>query len=77
MLFSGDHVMAWATSIVAPPDGNMADYMTSLETLLEREETIYLPGHGGRLNKANEFVRGLRAHRKMRETAILNRIHKG
>ena len=77
MLFSGDHVMAWATSIVAPPDGNMADYMSSLETLLAREETTYLPGHGGRLEKAREFVRGLRAHRKMRETAILNRIRKG
>ncbi len=76
-LFSGDHVMAWATSIVAPPDGNMADYMASLETLLAREESIYLPGHGGRLDKAREFVRGLRAHRKMRETAILNRISKG
>jgi glyoxylase-like metal-dependent hydrolase (beta-lactamase superfamily II) len=76
-LFSGDHVMAWATSIVAPPDGNMADYMQSLETLLNRKETTYLPGHGGRLHKAREFVRGLRTHRKMRETAILHRIQKG
>lgn len=76
-LFSGDHVMAWATSIVAPPDGNMAQYMGSLETLLKRDESVYFPGHGGRLNKAKEFVRGLRAHRKMRETAILHRIRKG
>lgn len=76
-LFSGDHVMAWATSIVAPPDGNMVQYMNSLETLLARDETSYLPGHGGRLNKAKEFVRGLRAHRKMRETAILQRIKNG
>jgi len=77
LLFSGDHVMAWATSIVAPPDGNMAEYMQSLETLLNRKETTYLPGHGGRLSKAREFVRGLRTHRKMRETAILNRLRKG
>ena len=77
ILFSGDHVMAWATSIVAPPDGNMSEFMGSLETLLERQETVYFPGHGGRLNKAREFVRGLRAHRKMRETAILHRIRKG
>jgi len=76
-LFSGDHVMAWATSIVAPPDGNMAEYMTSLETLLKRDEKVYFPGHGGRLNRAKEFVRGLRAHRKMRETAILHRIRSG
>lgn len=77
MLFSGDHVMAWATSIVAPPDGNMEAYMQSLEILQAREETVYLPGHGGRLEKARDFVRGLRAHRKMRETAILQRIRKG
>jgi glyoxylase-like metal-dependent hydrolase (beta-lactamase superfamily II) len=76
-LFSGDHVMAWATSIVAPPDGNMAQYMASLETLLKRQEKIYFPGHGGRLDRAKEFVRGLRAHRKMRETAILHRIRSG
>lgn len=76
-LFSGDHVMAWATSIVAPPDGNMVQYMRSLETLLARPETHYLPGHGGQLQKAKEFVRGLRAHRLMRETAILARVRKG
>ena len=77
VLFSGDHVMAWATSIVAPPDGSMQAYMRSLETLLAREETLYLPGHGGRLEKAQEFVRALRAHRKMREAAILARIRAG
>lgn len=76
-LFSGDHVMAWATTIVAPPDGNMNEYMASLEVLLDRPETIYLPGHGGKLQKARDFVRGLRAHRRMRETAILDRIRKG
>ena len=76
-LFSGDHVMAWATSIVAPPDGAMAEYMASLDKLLERPESLYLPGHGGRVEKAREFVRALRAHRKMRESAILARIRAG
>ena len=69
--------MSWATSIVAPPDGSMADYMNSLSIMMERKETIYFPGHGGRLEKAPEFVRALRAHRKMRETAVLSRIRAG
>lgn len=77
MLFSGDHVMSWATSIVAPPDGSMTDYMNSLSVMMERPETTYFPGHGGRLEKAPEFVRALRAHRKMRETAVLSRIRAG
>ena len=76
-LFSGDHVMGWATSIVAPPDGSMSDYMASLAKMIERKETVYLPGHGGRLEKAPEFVRALKAHRKMRETAVLSRIRAG
>ena len=77
LLFSGDHVMAWSTTIVAPPDGAMADYMASLEKLIAREETVYLPGHGGRLDNAREFTRALRTHRKMREAAILARIRAG
>jgi len=76
-MFSGDHVMGWATSIVAPPDGAMSDYMASLEIMIARNESVYFPGHGGRLEKAREFSRALRAHRKMRETAILSRIRKG
>ncbi len=77
ILFSGDHVMAWSTTIVAPPDGAMADYMASLKTLLKRRERVYLPGHGGQLDKAREFVRALRAHRRMREAAILARLKAG
>lgn len=76
-LFSGDHVMGWSTSIVAPPDGAMSDYMNSLDLMIERDESVYLPGHGGRLEKAREFSRALKSHRKMRETAILSRIRKG
>lgn len=77
VLFSADHVMAWATSIVAPPDGSMSDYMASLEKLLERDDQVYLPGHGGAVTKPAAFVRGLRTHRKMRERAILERIMQG
>lgn len=77
LMFSGDHVMAWATSIVAPPDGSMTDYMNSLNVMSERSESTYLPGHGGRVIDAQKFVRALRAHRKMRETAVLSRIRAG
>lgn len=77
ILFSGDHVMAWSTTIVAPPDGAMGDYMASLERLLARDETLYLPAHGGPVTEPARYVRGLRAHRKMRQRAILDRLQKG
>lgn len=77
ILFSADHVMAWATSIVAPPDGAMSDYMASLEKLLERDDRVYLPGHGGPVKDPPQFVRALRTHRKMREAAVLDRLRKG
>jgi len=77
VLFSGDHVMAWSTTIVAPPDGSMADYMASLDRLQERDDRLYLPGHGGPVKEPQAFLRGLRAHRKMRERAILERINGG
>ncbi|WP_322883067.1 MBL fold metallo-hydrolase [Sinorhizobium medicae] len=77
ILFSADHVMAWATSIVAPPDGSMAEYMASLDKLLERDDRLYLPGHGGPVNEPASFVRALKAHRKMRERAVLERLRAG
>lgn len=77
ILFSADHVMAWATSIVAPPDGAMSDYMASLERLLERDDRFYLPGHGGPVKNPPAFLRGLRTHRRMRERAILERLRGG
>jgi glyoxylase-like metal-dependent hydrolase (beta-lactamase superfamily II) len=77
ILFSADHVMAWATSIVAPPDGAMADYMASLDRLLERDDGIFLPGHGGPVRKPRAFIRGLKTHRKMRERAIMERLGQG
>lgn len=77
IVFSADHVMVWATSIVAPPDGAMADYMASLDRMLERDDDLYLPGHGGRLEKPKPFLRGLKAHRRMRERAIVERVRAG
>ena len=69
--------MAWATSIVAPPDGAMADYMRSLDRLLERHDRVLLPGHGGPVTAPKTFIRGLKAHRKMRERAVLERLKQG
>ena len=77
MLFAGDHVMAWATSIVAPPDGAMSDYMASLNKLAKRSETIYLPGHGPAIKDAPRFVNYYILHRKAREASILHRLGKG
>ncbi|MEH7850184.1 MBL fold metallo-hydrolase [Rhizobium laguerreae] len=77
ILFSGDHVMAWSTSIVAPPDGSMADYMASLDRLIEREDRLLLPGHGGPVTQPSTFLRALKAHRLKREQAVLARIRAG
>ncbi|MBS8261220.1 MBL fold metallo-hydrolase [Roseibium polysiphoniae] len=73
-LFSADHVMAWSTSIVAPPDGSMRSYMASLDRLLARQETIYLPGHGGLVRDAHDYVADLKAHRLQREASILDQL---
>ena len=76
-LFSGDHVMAWSTSVVAPPDGSMSDYMASLEKLRLRDDQIYWPGHGGAVRDPNRYVRALMSHRRQREAAILTRLEAG
>lgn len=76
-LFSGDHVMAWSTSIVAPPDGSMAAYMASIEKLRGMEHGLYRPGHGGPVTEPQRFLRGLVQHRRQREAAILNRLRAG
>ncbi len=77
ILFSGDHVMAWATTIVAPPDGSMADYMASLDKLIARDDRLMLPGHGGPVTSPGPFLRGLKTHRRLRERSILERIRTG
>jgi glyoxylase-like metal-dependent hydrolase (beta-lactamase superfamily II) len=77
LIFSGDHVMAWSTSIVAPPDGAMSDYIASLGKLARRSEPIYLPGHGGPVREAPRFVQSYIRHRQGREESILRRLGKG
>ncbi|UWU14992.1 MBL fold metallo-hydrolase [Rhizobium sullae] len=77
ILFSGDHVMAWATSIVAPPDGSMADYMASLDKLISRRDHLLFPGHGGPVKRPVSFMRALKTHRRMRERAVMERIKAG
>jgi glyoxylase-like metal-dependent hydrolase (beta-lactamase superfamily II) len=77
VLFSGDHVMAWSTPVVAPPDGSMSDYMASLDKLARRTETTYFPGHGGAVTDAPRFVQHYIRHRKSREQSILRQLGKG
>ncbi|MGX9392298.1 MBL fold metallo-hydrolase [Nitrobacteraceae bacterium UC4446_H13] len=77
LMFIGDHVMGWSTSIVAPPDGSMVDYMASLERLTQRKEHLYFSGHGPEIPNAQKFVRFLIRHRKAREASILHRLGKG
>jgi len=76
-LFSADHVMAWATSFIGPPDGAMSDFMASLDKLRRRDETLYWPGHGGPVTEPQRMVRALAHHRRQRETSILNRLAAG
>jgi glyoxylase-like metal-dependent hydrolase (beta-lactamase superfamily II) len=76
-LFSGDHVMAWSTSVVAPPDGSMRAYMASLDKLRGRAETVYWPGHGGPVVEPQRYLRGLIHHRRQREALILNELGEG
>ncbi|NVD44968.1 MBL fold metallo-hydrolase [Qipengyuania atrilutea] len=70
-LFTGDHVMGWSTSVVVPPDGDMGDYMTSLERLGAREDRVYYPAHGEPVEKPRQLVRGMLGHRRQRENQIL------
>lgn len=70
-LFSGDHVMGWSTTVVAPPDGDMTAYMASLKKLLDRDDLIYHPTHGPAVDDPQRLVRGLIAHRRQREGQIL------
>lgn len=70
-LFTGDHVMGWSTSVVIPPDGDMGDYMKSLERLQSRDDTIYYSAHGEPMTKPKQLLRGMIGHRRQRENQIL------
>ncbi|MCL2715223.1 MAG: MBL fold metallo-hydrolase [Alphaproteobacteria bacterium] len=75
--FVGDHIMGWSTTIVAPPDGAMSDYLASLQLLAERPEKLYYSAHGPEIGDGPRFARGLIRHRKAREASILHRLGKG
>ena len=77
ILFSGDHVMGWSTSVIAPPEGNMGDYLSSLEQLLISPQTLYLPGHGAAIPDGARTARAYLLHRRMRERSVLDAIDAG
>ncbi|UFN51296.1 MBL fold metallo-hydrolase [Roseomonas sp. OT10] len=74
LLFSGDHVMGWSTSVVSPPDGDMADYMASLGRLAGRDDRVLLPGHGPTVEEPAPFLAALAAHRREREERVLEAL---
>ncbi len=76
-LFTGDHVMGWSTSVVSPPDGDMSEYMESLQKLHDREDRVYYPAHGPAVTKPRQLVRGMIGHRRQRENQILRRLGDG
>ena len=76
-LFSGDHVMGWSTTIVSPPDGDMAAYMASLSKLQARDDRIYYPAHGPAIEAPQKLLRGLILHRRQREEQILGELKRG
>jgi glyoxylase-like metal-dependent hydrolase (beta-lactamase superfamily II) len=76
-LFTGDHIMGWSTTVVSPPDGDMADYMRSLLRLIERDDRIYYPAHGQPVENPQRLARGMMGHRKQREQQILRLIESG
>lgn len=77
IVFSADHIMAWSTSIVAPPDGAMVDYMKSLEIMIARDDEILFPGHGGPVADPASYLVDLKSHRLAREKGVLDQIAAG
>jgi glyoxylase-like metal-dependent hydrolase (beta-lactamase superfamily II) len=76
-LFTGDHVMGWATTIIPPPDGDLVDYLASLELLLDRDDLVYWPTHGPPVRDPAPYVRALYAHRLEREQQVLEVLEDG
>ena len=76
-LFTGDHIMGWATTVIAPPDGDMAAYFDSLDKILARDDAVYYPTHGAPIASPKPFVRAIRTHRRIRDGQILDQLKKG
>ena len=73
-LFTGDHVMGWSTSVIVPPDGDMGDYLASLDKLYQRQDRVYYPAHGAPVEKPQQLVRSMLGHRRQRERQILKAL---
>lgn len=71
VLFCADHVMAWSTTVIAPPDGDLRAYLATLDRLLELDAEVYLPGHGGAMTEPRERVLELRDHRNQRTAQLI------
>lgn len=76
-LFTGDHIMGWATTVVAPPEGSMGDYFASLDKLLARDDAVYYPTHGAPIDNPQRFVRAVKTHRRIRDGQILDQLRQG
>ena len=76
-VFTGDHVMGWNTTVIAPPEGNMSAFLSSLERLSQRYDKVFYPGHGGRIETPRRVVRAYMTHRTWREQTILACIDDG
>jgi glyoxylase-like metal-dependent hydrolase (beta-lactamase superfamily II) len=76
-VFTGDHVMGWNTTVIAPPEGNMAKFLASLERMMQRHDKMFLPAHGGRIQTPQRVVKAYIMHRKWREQTILACLDEG
>lgn len=76
-LFTGDHIMGWSTTVVSPPDGDMADYMRSMQRLIDRDDAVYYPAHGDPVDKPQRLARSMMGHRRHREGQILRHLERG
>jgi glyoxylase-like metal-dependent hydrolase (beta-lactamase superfamily II) len=76
-LFTGDHIMGWSTTVVSPPDGDMAAYMRSMQRLVDRDDSVYYPAHGDQVDNPQRLARGMMGHRKHREGQIIRHLTGG
>ena len=76
-IFTGDHVMGWSTSVIAPPDGDMNQYMDSLHLLMQRDEETYWPTHGTCIRDVKNYVQAFIDHRLNREHQIIDCLGRG
>lgn len=76
-LFTGDHIMGWATTVIIPPSGHMGAYFESLDKLLNRDDVVYYPTHGAPIHKPQRFTRAVKTHRRIRDGQIIEQLKSG